>query len=255
MALSSLLVFTGPAHAASLQDRLTEQAGALEERYGFTIHFERVPPPPDHRFFYEALEPAERRAFARYFEIFTEELRKYPASFFRTHGVREIVLVKKLFANQKPAQGMYLPGYKRMYFDVTRHVRSVDTMRHNIHHELYHMMAVELGGWSLHDPAWAALNDAGFTYGEKITRATINPINRGAPGRPGFVTYYAMSSIEEDRAETFAALMIPHQHRLITRWAERDPVLKRKMERMKKFVAGFEPEMDEGFWQRLQEER
>jgi hypothetical protein len=237
--------------ASPLLEQLRRKAAVLEERYGFTLHFESAPPSPDHRFFYEALDAAEWPRFARYFDIFNDELNKYPVSFFRTHGVRDIVLVKKLFANQKPAQGMYLPGYKRMYFDVTRHVRSADTMRHNIHHELYHMMAVELGGWSLHDPAWAALNDAGFTYGQDITRATINPINRGAPGKPGFVTYYAMTSIEEDRAETFAALMIPHQHRLITRWAERDPVLKRKMERMKEFVAGFEPEMDEGFWRAL----
>ena len=60
---------------------------------------------------------------------------------------------------------------------------------------------------------------------------------------PGFVTYYAMESPAEDRAELFAALMIASQRRVVRRWMEKDPVLRQKVHALQAAVTALCPDM------------
>ena len=112
------------------------------------------------------------------------------------------------------------------------------------------MMAMQTWGYRLEEKSWAALNPAGFIYGEQTKSwKEINPVNVGAPNQLGFVTDYAMTSVEEDKAEVFACLMQEKHKKLIARWAQKDTVLRKKIQVIKDFVAAYCPQMNEEYWQ------
>ncbi|PIW64719.1 MAG: hypothetical protein COW13_00590, partial [Candidatus Omnitrophica bacterium CG12_big_fil_rev_8_21_14_0_65_50_5] len=123
--------------------------------------------------------------------------------------------------------------------------------RHSIHHELFHMMAMQTPGYQTEEKSWSDWNPAGFAYGEQTKSwRELNPVNTGAPNQLGFVTDYAMTSVEEDKAEVFACLMQDKHRMLITRWAEKDAVIRKKIQAIKDFVAACCPQMGEGYWNR-----
>jgi hypothetical protein len=135
-----------------------------------------------------------------------------------------------------------------MFLEIKRFADNESMKRHGIHHELFHMMATQTPGYVLYDPRWIGLNLSDFHYGESRSFNKQNPYNPGAPAVLGFVTDYAMMSVEEDKADMFACLMQEPNRKLIMRWAEKDSILARKIEAMKKFVVTYCPSMNESYW-------
>lgn len=186
-----------------------------------------------------------------YLNLFEEEINTYPPVFFQEREVRAIALVTRLFAVDKPVQGLYNPGSRVMLFDILRFSDNKALKRHSIHHELFHMMVLQTPGYQMEEKSWSDLNPVDFAYGEQTKSwRELNPVNTGAPNQPGFVTDYAMTSVEEDKAEVFACLMQDKHRMLITRWAQKDVVMRQKIQAIKNFVAAYCPEMDEGYWNR-----
>jgi hypothetical protein len=99
------------------------------------------------------------------------------------------------------------------------------------------------------DHAWLALNPDGFRYG-RGGRSMRAP-SAGAFTRdvPGFVTRYATSALEEDKAELFAFMLT--EPAAVASLAESDAVLARKVARMKQLVVELSADAGEGFWLRV----
>lgn len=106
-----------------------------------------------------------------------------------------------------------------------------------MHHEIYHFLDVYGGAAAAAeagDPEWAALNPPGFRYGEGGGAAaqTAHHLYQeqvfSADANPAFVSSYAMSAPEEDRAETFAALVVDGA--AMASRAAADPLLKSKLD-------------------------
>ena len=57
-----------------------------------------------------------------------------------------------------------------------------------------------------------------------------------------------MKSAEEDQAEIFACLMQKAHKDLIEKWMLKDIYLRKKIEAIKDFVAIYDPEMGEEYW-------
>ncbi|MBZ0167223.1 MAG: hypothetical protein K8I00_10495, partial [Candidatus Omnitrophica bacterium] len=86
---------------------------------------------------------------------------------------------------------------------------------------------------------WEDLNAPDFEYikkGKVHIDSEPNEANYFAPTRKGFVTYYAMMTPHEDKAEVFACLFVRSQNRLIHRWAEKDSILRKKIQYIKDFL-------------------
>ena len=86
---------------------------------------------------------------------------------------------------------------------------------------------------------WEELNASDFEYvrkGKVHVDPEPNQANYFAPTRKGFVTYYAMMSPYEDKAEVFACLFVRSQSRLIQRWAAKDDILQKKISYLKQFL-------------------
>ena len=148
--------------------------------------------------------------------------------------------MKNLFFKQKPVEGLFLEGKNFIFYDYSRSSGNEQKIRHNIHHEIYHMLGSRHPFWKEHSTDWQVLNRPGFAYNpEEYNPHGQNPINSMAPPEPGFITNYAMASAEEDRAEMYASLMLPEERRLLEQWALKDKILFRKVELMKEFLKIF----------------
>lgn len=179
--------------------------------------------------------------------LFEKEIHQYPQEFFKKREVRAVFLVTHLFSSKRPAQGAYSAEGRVMIFDISRFSKNKALTRHSIHHELFHMMAFQTPNYILDDPRWSQLNSSAFVYGKQHKDWTaVNPVNPQAPNQLGFVTDYAMSSVEEDKAEVFACLMQETHHKLITRWANKDGIMRQKIQVIKDFVSSDFPEMNVG---------
>ena len=66
---------------------------------------------------------------------------------------------------------------------------------------------------------------------------------------PGFLTGYATSAVEEDKAEIFAHLMTDYE--AVRKRATTDRVIHKKVLMLKSVLAKFCPDMDETFWDQV----
>ncbi|MFH1360947.1 MAG: putative zinc-binding metallopeptidase [Candidatus Omnitrophota bacterium] len=225
----------------------------IENKTSLKIYYKDLPEAIAKTAVYQLASKKDHPELSQYLQLFEEEIRKYPKSFFRNSRLQGIVIAKNLFHQKKPAEGLYQHKEKLMFFDFSRGMRNPKRQRHSIHHELYHMIEMQsIGypGWK--DSEWANLNEEGFMYGQNRTWQEIKNVrNYSAPPRPGFITDYAMTSIEEDKAEVYAALLIESQNTLMHAWAQEDPILRKKLELMKEFIRYFCKEMDKNYWKNL----
>ena len=202
---------------------------------------------------YKRANSRDYRQLARYLALFQKEIRKYPHTFFRDFGLKKIVFVKSLFFKETPAQGLYNSFNRYMFFNFKDSRGGRLALQRNIHHEIYHMLHTARSEWN--PEQWKTYNQPDFKYakvGVVLWNRERNDVNYFAPKQLGFVTNYAMTSVEEDQAEVYASLFVESQSKLIHKWAERDPILKQKIQHIKTFLATIsDNSMDENFWSNL----
>ncbi len=259
--------------AGALEEDLTAPTEAgrdFEARYGVPVFVGGIP---------ESLWPQTRYAPARredvpkllaFLRILDEEWRRYPKGFFRRSGLRGVVLVRRLFHRDLALNGLYDVRRHVMAFDLFRRFHNERALRHGIHHEIFHMIealschAHPRGVAPLHTPGvcrglgdgeWEALNTPGFRYERRRFRTPPKDRpNRFSEVQAGFATPYGTWSVQEDKAEIFACLMVPSQHRLLLQWARKDGILEKKIRAVEREVSTIVPEMDAAFWDRLRNE-
>lgn len=189
-------------------------------------------------------------ALADYARLLAEELALYPPALLRKARLRRLVLCSDLAFDGK-ARGA-IPDYLRgsLYLDVARGSASPPYQRTAIHHEFFHFIDYHDDGEVYRDDAWSALNPTGFRYGPGGVNAQDDPSGSlASESIPGFLTTYATTGVEEDKAEVFSRLvMVPRE---IERRGAADPIVGRKVARMKDMLRAFEPSVDEGFWRRV----
>lgn len=177
---------------------------------------------------------------AREFDsLLVGELSTLPADFIQASELRRIVIVGK--SGNPGDRGVYVHNTDTLYL-VAPTGKADESHRCAVHHELFHLVDRIDDGSVEHDADWEKLNAPGFRY------AYTGQERAGFDERVvGFVSEYARSSVGEDKAETFAALMIRHaamQERCV-----RDKVLAAKVERMKVTLRRFSAHMDDPFWE------
>jgi hypothetical protein len=172
--------------------------------------------------------------------IVTRELARFPPSFLDAVRLRGIVLTEELREGETPIPS--LPNVAGLLLlDVDGSER--DLVR-GLHHEVFHFADLADDGTLSPDPAWEALNVPGFVYGAggrtlRSAWAGQPPANDGFLAG-GFVSPYATSGPEEDKAETFAfAVARPTQ---VRERASHDPILTAKLREIARRVGTLDPE-------------
>lgn len=154
--------------------------------------------------------------------VLDAELGRYPAGLLSAAGLRGVVLLAGLREGTQPIPS--LPNVTGlMLLDVNAPTGNIVW---TLHHEIFHFVDLADDGQLAHDPAWIALTP-GFSYGAggRSMRAVWVAGPANAPA--GFITGYATSGPEEDKAETFAAIMAAKP--LLRERAAGDPVLAAKV--------------------------
>lgn len=113
--------------------------------------------------------------------------------------------------------------------------------RHVVHHELYHLIDSADDFSGLRDNEWKKLNPPNFKYKDDLG------VNQKTTLTKGFISNYAMKAVHEDKAETYARMIVDYNG--IEKLAKNDLVLKRKIYRMKELMKAFSCEFDDLFWQ------
>jgi hypothetical protein len=145
------------------------------------------------------------------------EFKDYPRQLFERAGCNRIVLCTKLaYAGQLRAA---IPDWEHntLYIDTQRGAKSPGYPEHVLHHEFFHLIDHADDGDVYNDATWNALNPIGFRYGNGGVNAQTTR-NTGAltDSIPGFLTHYATTGVEEDKAELFA-FSITHKDYIATR--------------------------------------
>lgn len=169
-------------------------------------------------------------------ELVAGELARYPRSFLRAARLHRVLLVSGLDEG-----GVAIPSlpnlHRTLLFDVDAEPAY---LRRLIHHEVFHFADYADDDQLARDPEWAALNDRWFVYGSG-GRFERDPKSSKKSDRPGFVTDYATSALEEDKAEVFAFWMT--EPRWLAERSARDPVLALKVAAVKRQLARLDPSL------------
>ncbi len=186
-----------------------------------------------------AASAADSAAAAR---VVTDELSRYPRAFLAASRFRRVLLCNGLEEGKIDIPS--LPNYERtLLLDIDA---KPFELRRLLDHELFHFADYADNNDVQYDPAWAKLNDHWFTYGDGGRYMRDPDSARLTTKLPGFVTRYATSALEEDKAETFAFMMVaPHK---LTDMASRDPILKKKILAIEHQLQRLSPSVDARFW-------
>jgi len=149
----------------------------------------------------------------RAYEVISEELAKYSHETLNAIGLKKVYLVNNLYVDGTYRSGMPEGQFEdALYFDISAKYftsENGDYMRRTIHHELRHLADFNLyKSFRPTDTNWTNCNVASTSYGNGGAAMYKNvDFAHAKHPKTGFITGYATSGIDEDRAEVFAYFM------------------------------------------------
>lgn len=194
-----------------------------------------------------ALSESDLPALKGYAAALVDEWGKYPQDWVRVTRTRGVVLVRDLvagsagFGTTRRAASFDVED-SLMFYDVN--YGTGDYARSVIHHEFEHLVEFNLRRFGP-DPTWLSLNPPGFQYGNGGASCYVagNTCLSGPHPVPGFVSGYATSAMEEDKAEVFSFLMYTSYYSLLTSWITTDSYLAAKIAHFKQYLCSLSAAM------------
>jgi len=200
---------------------------------------------------YQFPEKRDQKKLNSFLKMFEHEFSKYPPEFVKKTRLKQVVFVKSMKLGT--AKRWAIPDYfkETLYYDFT--IRSTaEYPRRMVHHEYYNMIEQQINGNGyFKDPKWAKFNEKGFKYGRggASNRKPSNSLFNHP--QPGFVNSYAMSGLEEDKAEIWAVLFVTENWNTVKPWLDDDEILRKKVEYTERFAKQVCREMGEGYWEAI----
>lgn len=190
--------------------------------------------------------PVPDALLEEYEPLFEKEWRKYPVSLMAKVHLKRIVIGRDVRVHDQPRAAIpeFDPGW--FWLDADINTRRPTYGSHALHHDFFHMIDQWDTPNGRNDPEWKKLNPPNTPDGPGGWN-----MQKGNPGAlradlPGFITQYATSAIEEDKAEVYSHLITSPA--FIAGRAALDPILAQKVARIKFLVESFEPKMDGDWW-------
>jgi hypothetical protein len=170
------------------------------------------------------------------------ELERYPAAFLARARLHRLLLCARLREGSEAIPS--LPNYHgTLIVDVDA---DPPYLRRLVHHEVFHFADYADDDQLSRDPAWLGLNDRYFVYGSGGRLLREPGAGRFTAEIPGFVSRYATSALEEDKAETFAMRMsAPREFAALL---AADPILRAKSAAVEAQLRKFSPLMAPHFF-------
>ncbi len=209
--LASMISCARPSQGPSaLSPESKELIQEFEAEYSVRIEFAFLNPGTTRKIRDLRASPSSARDVEQYLPILREEASKLPPQLFRCAQIQTIALVRDLSIAGSSRAALPALGQRTLIIDVAYAPKPPEEYRRWVfHHELFHFIDYSANELIRLDPEWADLNPAGFTYGAGGDRVYHDPETayRWESPPSGFVSLYATMGAEEDKAETFAAMM------------------------------------------------
>lgn len=224
----------------------------IKDKHSIRVYYKKGPLFSRLKFKYKLAPKSDYAKLLKYLALLQTEVNKYPEDFLQEAGVKSIVFCDGVSSHGLSAGGFPDPKGKAVYYNYNacKCIYSKKT----IHHELYHMIEAKFNGSSYYkDPVWAKLNSNDFKYGKGGRHFKWNDSNSEKPFHPrtGFITPYATSALEEDKAEVYSALFVEEISTCLHEWISEDEILRNKVNYMKDFLLQYSDEMTPDFWANL----
>lgn len=187
-------------------------------------------------------DPVSARARDRALVTLASELARYPAQFLARARLRRLVLCANFHEGSEPIPS--LPNYHgALLVDVDA---DAPYLRRLVHHEVFHFADYADDDQLSRDPVWLGFNPPDFVYGSGGRFLREPGVGRFSAEIPGFVSRYATSALEEDKAETFAMRMTAPRE-FAARFAT-DAVLRAKSAAVEAQLRKLSPALDARFF-------
>lgn len=177
---------------------------------------------------YHALQSDDDPALLKYLPLFEQEFGKIPSEILALSGLQTVVFVRDLAIGEQPRAAVPDYDHEALYYDVG--APGENYIRHVLHHEFYHMLEQQLYGDAYYkDPLWQQLNPPEFSYGHGGAFARGSAVSAFVHPRSGFINGYAMSGLEEDKAEIWSVLWSEQSWRSVQDFVASDSLLQQKI--------------------------
>lgn len=193
---------------------------------------------------------ATDKGLEAYKVVFAKEWQLYPVGLMTKAKVKKIVICEKLALSQQVRAAVPAFDLDSMYYDATLGAFSPGYQRSVIHHEFFHMLDQRMGKIR-RDTEWAALNPKDFKYGTGGKNMRTPGVGNLTDEIPGFLTRYGTSGAEEDKAELYGHLIV--DTKFVMNQAAKDPVLKAKIDLLKKRLEAYDSGFNAEFWAKASE--
>lgn len=241
LAITLLLAFARPAPVDNpIKD--------LEAAYHLTV--EEIQRPLEWRgdHYVVKANPASSAQLKAYEPVFVKEWTLYPPTYVAKARVHRIVFGVDLALNGQARAAVPAFDGDTMYYDPALGSYNLHYQRTVIHHEFFHMVDKRMRHLDA-DMEWSRLNPPDFRYGDGGAKMRTSGVGELTDTIPGFLTPYATSALEEDKAEVFAHMIVDGAY--VRRRAAADPILAAKIDLLRRRLSEFDPNMGEQFWKKI----
>ena len=176
-------------------------------------------------------------------------LKEYPPQFLQKLRLWKIELTESPAVGGQTWTGTADPENVTVHVNVRTAVTGPDDWRAILHHELFHLLDQQDDGKLSPDFVWNKCNRPGFLYSQTQNVPCEPMTGMDATEQAGFVHAYCTVGVEEDKAITFANMMIHYKD--LEEYGTRDPELAAKLNRIRGMTAAFCPAMDLAFWTKV----
>ncbi len=197
--------------------------------------------------------PEDRARLKRLANITYSALSQYPRNFLRNMNFRRVYFAKNLQVIGQMRKAMPAPESNALIYADNNDLQCEPGMELRVHHEFYHFLEGKKNGdMHFNDPSWAAMNDSKHQYSSNAaqTYSCAGGFHNTGHSQPGFVSRYATTAIEEDKAEVFAWMMTKGYGSRVQNWTLNDPILKNKVDYLQRFFNTQDNRMNADFFQR-----
>jgi hypothetical protein len=174
-------------------------------------------------------------------QILLVALEKYPSDFFSRIDLQNIVVVKDLKVGNQLRKAMPHPLSRSLFYADNNDLECLAGLEERVHHELYHFVEARINGSMFYqDTLWRRMNPEYFKYGHggsSVYNQAVAFQNLGHP-EEGFVSTYAKTALEEDKAEVFGWMMTKGYADRLLEWTQSDSILAKKAFYLKSFMEG-----------------
>ena len=189
--------------------------------------------------------PPTKQQMRAFIPALVEGLRMYPPDVLRAAHVDHVVLVHDVRFRGAERSSSAIAAAGVILIDLDHPWETHPGRVRTVHHEVFHMLDYAHDGDLWNDREWRALNPPDFAYGGGgKTMVTVAGAGKWAD-TPGFVTRYATSGDEEDKAEVYG-WWVTERERMVRR-LKTDAVLAAKVAHLEAETIELDPWFREVF--------